>query len=62
MRNLAKHLSVRDVVVLLGLALYGFGRYLESPARMCVELGAIFLAIGLFKYAADGVARMARKG
>lgn len=63
MKRLFKVLSVRDGVVVVGLSLYAAGRYMDSPARMMVEVGAVLMAIGLFKYIADGVVRMtARKG
>ena len=63
MKRLFKSLSVRDGVVIVGLSLFAAGRYLDSPASMMIEVGAIMMAIGLFKYIADGIARMtARKG
>lgn len=61
MKRLFKILSVRDGVVVAGLSLYAAGRYLDSPASMMVEVGAILMVIGLFKYVADGVIRMVRK-
>lgn len=61
MKRLLKIFSVRDGVVIAGLSLYAVGRYLDSPASMMVEVGAIMMAIGLFKYVADGIIRMVRK-
>ena len=54
-------LGTREVLFFLGLASYFYGRYQEAPARVFVEVGVLFVALGLAPYLA-GLVRSLRGG
>ena len=59
--QIVSELGVREALLFAGLVSYIYGRYQEAPTRVFVEVGVLFVALGLAPHLA-GLVRSLRGG